>query len=82
MDRKTTMLNPKLVEDFYATDKNNLNFWIARTEKYSKEKVFDTFESLIAMYSYLPNKGDEMVRDYGFYRNVRCGKLKNRIRRA
>ena len=42
MDRKTTMLNPKLVEDFYATDKNNLNFWIARTEKYSKDKVVNS----------------------------------------
>ncbi len=42
MKRKESIISPKLVEDFYASDKNNIIFWIARTEKYSREKVFHT----------------------------------------
>ena len=38
-----------------------------------EEKVFDALEWLAAMYSHVPNKGEQMVRYYGFYSNVARG---------
>jgi len=33
-------------------------------------KAFDALECLAAMYSHIPNKGEQMVRYYGYYSNV------------
>jgi len=41
-----------------------------------EEKVFDALEWLAAMCSHVPNKGDQMVRYYGYYSNVSRGKRK------
>jgi hypothetical protein len=40
------------------------------------EKVFDALEWLAAMCSHVPNKGEQMVRYYGYYSNVARGKQK------
>ena len=40
------------------------------------EKVFDALEWLAAMCSHVPNKGEQMVRYYGYYSNVARGKRK------
>jgi hypothetical protein len=40
------------------------------------EKVFDALEWLAAMCSHVPNKGEQMVRYYGYYSNVSRGKRK------
>ena len=42
----------------------------------SKTKVFDALERLAAMCSHVPNKGEQMVRCYGYYSNVSRGKRK------
>ena len=39
-----------------------------------QEKVFDALEWLSAMCSHVPDKGEQMVRYYGFYSNVSRGK--------
>jgi len=39
-------------------------------------KVFDALEWLAAMCSHVPNKGEQMVRYYGYYSNVSRGKRK------
>jgi hypothetical protein len=39
-----------------------------------EEKVFDALEWLAAMCSHVPNKGEQMVRYYGYYSNVSRGK--------
>jgi hypothetical protein len=41
-----------------------------------KEKAFDALEWLAAMCSHGPNKGEQMVRYYGYYSNVSRGKPK------
>jgi hypothetical protein len=41
-----------------------------------EEKVFDALEWLAAMCSHVPDKGEQMVRYYGFYSNVIRGKRK------
>jgi len=41
-----------------------------------QEKVFAALEWLAAMCSHVPNKGEQMVRYYGFYSNVIRGKRK------
>ena len=41
-----------------------------------EEKIFDALEWLVAMCSHVPNKGEQMVRYYGFYSNVSRGKRK------
>ena len=41
-----------------------------------QQKVFDALEWLAAMCSHVPNKGEQMVRYYGFYSNVSRGKRK------
>jgi len=38
--------------------------------------VFDALEWLAAMCSHVPNKGEQMVRYYGYYSNVSRGKRK------
>ena len=40
------------------------------------EKIFDALEWLAAMCSHVPNKGEQMVRYYGYYSNVSRGKRK------
>ena len=39
-----------------------------------EEKVFDALEWLAAMCSHVPNKGEQMVRYYGYYSNVSMGR--------
>ena len=41
-----------------------------------EEKVFDALEWLATMCSHVPNKGEQMVRYYGYYSNVSRGKRK------
>ncbi len=41
-----------------------------------QEEVFDALEWLAAMCSHVPNKGEQMVRYYGYYSNVSRGKRK------
>lgn len=41
-----------------------------------QKKVFYTLEWLAAMCSHVPNWGEQMVRYYGYYRNVSRGKRK------
>jgi len=50
---------------------------IYRSKDGKEEKVFDALEWLAAMCSHVPNKGEQMVRYYGFYSNVSRGKRKN-----
>ena len=45
-----------------------------------KENVFDALEWLATMCSHVPNKGEQMVKYYGYYRNVSWGNRKNKIR--
>ena len=40
----------------------------------SRQKSFDALEWLAAMCSHVPNKGEQMVRYYGYYSNVSRGK--------
>lgn len=39
-----------------------------------KTTIFSTMEWLAAMCSHIPNKGEQMVRYYGYYSNVSRGK--------
>ena len=39
-----------------------------------EERAFDTLEWLAAMCSHIPNKGEQMVRYYGYYSNVSRGR--------
>jgi hypothetical protein len=41
-----------------------------------KEKTFDALEWIVAMCSHVPNKGEQMVRYYGYYSNVSRGRRK------
>lgn len=57
---------------------------IYRSKDGKEEKVFDALEWLVedpdfggaAMCSHVPNKGEQMVRYYGYYTNVSRGKRK------
>jgi endogenous inhibitor of DNA gyrase (YacG/DUF329 family) len=49
---------------------------IYRSKDGKEEKVFDPLEWLAAMCSHVPNKGEQMVRYYGYYSNVSRGKRK------
>jgi len=42
----------------------------------AQTKVFDALQWLAAMCSHVPTKGEQMVRDYGYYSNVARGKRK------
>lgn len=45
-----------------------------------KQKTFDALEWLAAMCSHVPNKGEQLVRYYGYYSNVSRGKRKKQNR--
>jgi hypothetical protein len=47
-----------------------------RSKDGKNEKTFDALEWLAAMCSHVPNKGEQMVRYYGYYSNVSRGKRK------
>ena len=47
-----------------------------RSKDGSQAKVFDAMEWLAAMCSHVPNKGEQMVRYYGYYSNAARGKRK------
>jgi len=47
-----------------------------RSKDGKEEKIFDVLEWLAAMCSHVPNKGEQMVRYYGYYSNVSRGKKK------
>lgn len=49
-------------------------FYLSKDGK--EEKIFDAIEWLAAMCSHVPNKGEQMVRYYGYYGNVSRGKRK------
>lgn len=49
---------------------------IYRSKDGKEEKVFNALEWLAAMCSHVPNKGEQMVRYYGYYSNVSRGKRK------
>ncbi len=49
---------------------------VYRSKDGKEEKIFDALEWLSAMCSHVPNKGEQMVRYYGFYSNVSRGKRK------
>jgi len=50
--------------------------FIYRSKDGKEEKVFDALEWLAAMCSHVPNKGEQMVRYYGYYSNVSRSKRK------
>src|SRR3974390_2987648 len=41
-------------------------------------KIFDALEWLAAMCSHIPNRGEQMVRNFGHYSTVSRGKRRNR----
>ena len=41
-----------------------------------EDRVFNALEWLAVMCSHVPNKGEQMVRYYGYYSNVTRGKRK------
>ena len=45
-----------------------------------KKQTFDVLEWLAAMCSHIPNRGEQMVRYYGYYSNVCRGKRKKENR--
>ena len=47
---------------------------VYRSKGGAKVKVFDALEWLAAMCNHVPNKGEKMVRFYGYYSNVARGK--------
>jgi len=49
---------------------------IYRSKDGKNEKAFEALEWLAAMCSHVPNKGEQMVRYYGYYSNVSRGKRK------
>jgi hypothetical protein len=49
---------------------------VYRSKDDKKDKTFDALEWLAAMTSHVPNKGEQMVRYYGYYSNVARGKRK------
>ena len=51
---------------------------VYKSKDRKQEKIFDALEWIAAMCSHVPNKGEQMVRYYGFYSNVARGKRKKR----
>ena len=47
---------------------------VYRSKDGAAQKVFDALEWLAAMCSHVPDKGEQMVRYYGYYSNVSRGK--------
>jgi len=59
----------------YVPEKSKV---IYQSKDGKEEKIFDALEWLAAMCSHVPNKGEQMVRYYGFYSNVSRGKRKRK----
>ncbi|MBU3904757.1 MAG: hypothetical protein KJ906_01245 [Nanoarchaeota archaeon] len=38
----SSKISPKVIEDFYTKDKGNVLFWLAKTERYSKDRTFSS----------------------------------------
>jgi hypothetical protein len=57
----------------YVKDESKV---IYQSKDGKEEKTFDALEWLAAMCSHVPNKGEQMVRYYGYYSNVARGKRK------
>lgn len=55
---------------------------IYRSKDGNEERTFDPLEWLAAMSSHIPNKGEQMVRYYGYYSNVCRGRRKKENRDA
>jgi len=47
---------------------------VCRAKDGTEEKVFDALKWLVAMCSHIPNRGEQMMRYYGYYSNVSRGK--------
>jgi len=47
---------------------------VYRSKDGAAQEVFDALEWLAAMCSHVPDKGEQMVRYYGYYSNVSRGK--------
>jgi len=47
---------------------------VYRSKDGGREKVFDALEWMAAMCSHIPDRGEQMVRYYGYYSNVSRGK--------
>ena len=50
--------------------------YVYKAKDGKETKVFPAMEWLAAMCSHIPNKGEQMVRYYGYYSNVARGKRK------
>jgi hypothetical protein len=57
----------------YIREEAKVLFW---SKDGKKENMFDALEWLAAMCSHVPNKGEQMVRYYGYYSNVSRGNQK------
>ncbi len=57
-------------------DQEGKVIYTAKDKKTSK--VFSALEWLAAMCSHIPNRGEQMVRYYGYYSNVSRGKRKEK----
>ena len=57
----------------YIRDESKVTY---QSKDGKEEKTFDALEWLAAMCSHVPNKGEQMVRYYGYYSNVSRGKRK------
>ncbi|HPJ66524.1 MAG TPA: transposase [Desulfobacteraceae bacterium] len=57
----------------YVRDESKV---IYQSKDGKEEKTFDALKWLAAMCSHVPNKGEQMVRYYGYYSNVSRGKRK------
>ena len=57
----------------YVQDESKV---IYQSKDGKEEKTFEALEWLAAMCSHVPNKGEQMVRYYGYYSNVSRGKRK------
>lgn len=52
------------------------DFNVQQAQFLKAQKTFDALEWFAAMCSHVPNKGEQMVRYYGYYSNVSRGKRK------
>jgi hypothetical protein len=51
---------------------------VYRSKDGKQTKTFDALEWLVAMCSHVPNRGEQMVRYYGYYSNASRGKRKKK----
>jgi hypothetical protein len=54
--------------------KSAISYVVYKGKDGRRQKSFDALEWLAAMCSHVPNKGEQMVRYYGYYNNVSRGK--------